>query len=57
LTSKGELVRTELWKGNLKKRPLGRPRLRWEDIKRLIRREWFEWINLTQDYGHVAGSF
>jgi hypothetical protein len=36
---------------------LGRPRLRSEDIKRVIRREGFEWINLTQDYGQVAGSF
>jgi hypothetical protein len=41
------------------KRPLGRPRRRWENGIRMDVMEigwgWVEWIQLTQDRGPVAG--
>jgi hypothetical protein len=42
------------------RRPLGRPRRRWEDNIKMDMREvgWggMDWINLAQEQGQVAGS-
>jgi len=38
------------------KRPRRRPRLRWQEIKQVIRWEGVKLINLAQDYWQVAGS-
>ena len=44
---------TGFWWGNLRNRPLGRPRSRWEDnIKCILKKrdvEGMDWIDLAQD--------
>jgi hypothetical protein len=48
-------VCTGFWWGNLRRRPLGRPRHRWEDNIRIDLREvgcgFVDWMELAQDRG------
>jgi hypothetical protein len=53
----GEKKNTKFWSENLKKKPLGRPRRRWEDIRmglREVGREYVDWIHMAQDRDHWA---
>jgi hypothetical protein len=44
-------MHTKLWLGDLRERPLGRPRHRWEDKMNLQEVGWgdMDWIYLAQD--------